>query len=480
MSARGRAAAGACAVVLVVSLVLVIRAVLVSSTPTFSSAGASPTSQTWLGFGVNEYPQDRNRSGADIPWTSSAWALTAQRLAFLRPGLTRINVYLAWFNPTGNLTSFDWNTWQMRNLYQVLSWFSARGLRVQIGMWHDVLNGPPESGTVYTSMAWADAQAALMQRLVRVNGYRNIYGYAGLNEWDCQYMHPPAGFSWTQRQTATSNLRSAFGADGLSTALIGPDTGCSGASAALRAAQDEPGVLAAYEIHDYPTERQIISGEVESAYAHAVSDVDRADPRRPPLYIGEMGVSDPDFKPDPPISSYAYGLDMFDYAVQVLRSGAAGALAWCLDGFDNRKNCGMWNISGNDGGTALRPWFYAWSLLSRFFPPGATVYAMPEPAQVRIAAARIPIGNGSSGWTFALVNRTGNAQRITLAMPGWHGGAFDEYVYSSPKAAVNANGFPAPRQQIVAAHGKPRPGLTVTVPPGSAVLVTTAAAVPAS
>ncbi|MGH3303316.1 MAG: hypothetical protein ACRDOK_16865 [Streptosporangiaceae bacterium] len=466
--------------VLVIALVLGVRAIFFRPLARFTSVGTNPTDQAWLGFGINEYPQDRNRSGAAIPWTNSAWALTTQRLAFLRPGLTRINVYLGWFNPSGNLTSFDWNTWQMRNLDQVLSWYRASGLRVQIGMWHDVVDGPPDNPDVYTSKAWADVQAALLYRLVKVDGYGNIYGYAGLNEWDCQYMHPPAGFTWSQWQTATSNLRSAFTAAGLHTALIGPDTGCSGPSAPLRAAEDEPGALAAYEDHDYPTERQIISGEVESQYAPVVSRVDRADARRKPLYVAEMGVSDPDYTPDPPIGSYAYGLDMFDYAVQALRSGAAGALAWCLDGFDDNKNCGMWNISGNDGGTALRPWFYAWSLLCRFFPPGATIYAMREPAQVRIAAARIPIGNGSSSWTFALVNRLSTPQVVTLAMPGWRGGTFDEFVYSSSNRTVNASGFPVPRQQIVATHGKPLTGLTVTVSPNSAVLLTTASALPAA
>ncbi len=477
-SARGRLLAGACVVVLVIALVLGIRAIILPST--FTSVGRAPTGQAWLGFGVNEYPQDRNRAGADIPWTSSAWALTTLRLAFLRPGLTRINVYLGWFNPSGNLTTFDWNSWQMRNLYLVLSWYSASGLRVQIGMWHDVVKGPPDSPTVYTSMAWADVQAALMQRLVKVDGYRNIYGYAGLNEWDCKYMHPPAGFGWKAWQTATSNLRTAFATAGLSTALVGPDTGCSGTSADLHAARDEAGTFEAYEDHYYPTEQQILSDDVESAYARVVSGVDGADLQHPPVYISEMGVSNPDYKPDPPIASYAYGLDMFDYAVQVLRSGAAGAMAWCLDGFDSGKNCGMWNISGNDGGTALRPWFYAWSLLCRYFPPGATIYAMPEPAGVRIAAARIPAGTGPSGWTFAIVNRTSNAETLTLAMPGWRGGTFSEYAYTSSGRSVTATGFPVPSRKISSASGKPGSDLSVTVPPDSAVLLTTEAGIPAA
>lgn len=472
-SSFGPILASVCVVVLVVALAIGIRVFRSSRPNAFTSVATAPTGQPWLGFGTNEYPQDRNRSGANVPWTSSAWALTASRLAYLRPGLTRINVYLGWFNPSGNLTRFDWNTWQMRNLYQVLSWYRAHQLQVQIGMWHDVINGPPDSPSVFTSQAWAKAQTALIYRLVKVDGYANIYGYAGLNEWDCSYVHPPHGFSISEWETATSELRAAFAAAGLSTALIGPDTGCSGGSPVVSAARDEAGVLAAFESHYYPTESQVISGKVESVYAQEVSSIDQADGGRQPVYLGEMGVSNPDQSTDPPIASFAYGLDMFDYGLQVLRSGAAGALAWCLDGFDNGKNCGMWNISGNAGGTALRPWFYAWSLLTRFFPPGSTAYAMPQPAHLRIAAARIRAGSSSAAWTFAVVNRSPRTEVTKLSAPNLQRGTFAEYVYSSSNRTVDGSGFPEPSRRIATTRADGRTSLTVSVPPDSAVLLTT-------
>jgi hypothetical protein len=242
-------------------------------------------------------------------------------------------------------------------------------------------------------------------------------------------------------------------------------------SPVINAAQEEGGLLGVYDDHYYATERQIVDGNVESTYAPAVSSLDSAAAGRQPLYIGEMGVGNPDHATDPAITSFAYGLDMFDHGVQVLRSGASGALAWCLDGFDFGKNCGMWDATGNHGGTALRPWFYSWSLLCRFFPPGASIRSIPEPADVRIAAASI----GTVGWTFALVNRSATSPEvITLAVPGWRGGTFREYLYSSSNRTVNGDGFPAPYQQIVTSrNGGPWPTLTVTVPPGSAVLLTT-------
>lgn len=37
----------------------------------FTSEGTRPTGQPWLGFGTNEYPQDRDSSGADTPWAAA-------------------------------------------------------------------------------------------------------------------------------------------------------------------------------------------------------------------------------------------------------------------------------------------------------------------------------------------------------------------------------------------------------------------------
>ncbi len=185
-----------------------------------------------------------------------------------------------------------------------------------------------------------------------------------------------------------------------------------------------------------------------------------------------MGVTNPDSGTNPPINSYAYGLDMFDYGIQAALGGEASAMAWCVDGFDYNKNCGMWDISGLNGGTTLRPWFYSWSLLNRYFPSNATIYRMNAPANVRVVAASVPAGT-KDHWSFALVNQNTTDQSVTLQVPGWGSGNFNEYVYSSGGNPADGNGFPVPTTQISTASGGLTQGLTVDVPAGSGVVLTT-------
>ncbi len=66
-------------------------------------------------------------------------------------------------------------------------------------------------------------------------------------------------------------------------------------------------------------------------------------------------------------------------------------------GSQNLKQWGFWNsLGGQDGYPAsdlnLRPWYYAWSVLSRSFPAGAQALTAPSTglAGVRVAAVRIP------------------------------------------------------------------------------------------
>lgn len=56
----------------------------------------------------------------------------------------------------------------------------------------------------------------------------------------------------------------------------------------------------------------------------------------------------------------------------------------------------MWNNAGTYGGMTLRPWYYTWQLMCRYFPRGAKILKMTElegRKDIRILGARI----GSEG-----------------------------------------------------------------------------------
>ncbi|MFJ3231874.1 hypothetical protein [Streptomyces sp. NPDC086787] len=243
----------------------------------------------------------------------------------------------------------------------------------------------------------------------------------------------------------------------------------------LRSAQS--GLLGTTEAHFYGQELYGAAPEyVEPVMSRAVSQIRTAVPGSPVL-LGETGMKAlqyPDGSKD-----YRFALDttqplrMADLAVQEARSGVDGAAAWCLDGYASTTFCGMWGRGNDDPGkvsahsTALRPWFYTWSLLTRYLPTGSTIHAPAEPAGVRVLAAQLPNG----GWTFVLVNRTSVTQTVRLTEPTGSI-TLNKYLYTDGATpSTDVNGFPTKVGTLTANFTG---GHTLTVGVGSVLVFTTA------
>jgi hypothetical protein len=114
----------------------------------------------------------------------------------------------------------------------------------------------------------------------------------------------------------------------------------------------------------------------------------------------------------------------------------------------------------------LRPWFYAWSLLTRCIPPGSTVYRAPQPpGDLRILATRSPLGD----WTFVAVNRGDAPAHLLLKAPGHGVRTFQVYEYSRASAVTDADGFPVPVEALTVA---PETGVDLLVPGASVMMAT--------
>jgi hypothetical protein len=187
--------------------------------------------------------------------------------------------------------------------------------------------------------------------------------------------------------------------------------------------------------------------------------VNTHDPRgaTKPFFMGEAGIDDGN-KGDNQTNrfSFAYGVWMADYAVQSMRAGQAGLIAWDMDdamhtwgsyGAAGLKGWGFWNsLAGFKGYPAddfkLRPWFYTWSLLCRLFPCGSQTLAVSATGDsaCRVAAARLP---GHGGLSFAIVNESDAPRVVTLAMSGTEPTILYEYRYFTADRPTDENGFPA-------------------------------------
>jgi hypothetical protein len=235
------------------------------------------------------------------------------------------------------------------------------------------------------------------------------------------------------------------------------------------------GLVGASEAHFYSQELWGAAPEyVEPVMSQAVPELRGAAPTAPVL-LGETGMKAPQ---DGDSKDYGFALDttqplrMADLAVQEARSGVDGAAAWCLDGYASTTYCGMWGRGSDDPATvaphstALRPWFYTWSLLCRFLPKDSVIHAPAEPTGVRVLAARL----SPSGWTFVLVNRTSAAQSVSLAEPTGTI-TLNKYVYTDGAApAVDSSGFPVPVGKLTTDFTG---GHNLTVGAGSVAVFTT-------
>ena len=91
---------------------------------------SNPETTTWLGFGYNQDPLDRNTDGHDIGiWDNARWNLTMERVNFIKPSLVRIVLYRFWFNPSGVVGNYDWNSPFMLSLYKVLDYYKDKNSR---------------------------------------------------------------------------------------------------------------------------------------------------------------------------------------------------------------------------------------------------------------------------------------------------------------------------------------------------------------
>jgi hypothetical protein len=203
---------------------------------------------------------------------------------------------------------------------------------------------------------------------------------------------------------------------------------------------------------------------------------------------------------------------MADAAIQALRAGVSGVIAWDLDdamyflgdgeecmnsldeqlpadAYERRKIWGMWNILGAEHGhpeeEQLRPWFFAWAALARTFPAGCRpveVEATGIPG-LRVAAAQLA---SPGGYSIAIVNHDQWPRRLRVEAPAATDAVtLEEWKYIDADndnrvdcwpETVDANGhdiFPGPAGQQ--ADVRLAEGLTVEIPAGALVILTTGA-----
>jgi len=494
----------------------------------YASAGPAITIYTdqlagpaFMGLGVEFDPYDT------LQPSQIDWPLITQRLDFMSPGFLRVvepaSDYFGGYDSAGDPT-YRWTSPHVEELLSILSYAQSRGITVVLGDWanpliggdaripadfigdlrntygytdiryYDVMNEPNDDGTSCEFTCWEGIVKTVSAEFTRL-GYDSWLALVG----------PDNSNSWDDTQSAQALDRTS----GLDT-----DNPLDGDAWVTDTLQTIPGLIGAYDSHRYATIWGVENGVYGDQMRARREEISNLDAPAKPYFAGEVGltarqttpfaVRDPRMTPSleslldpsatsastfvdsqPNITTFNYGIWMGDMMIQGIAAGLSGASAWDLDdamhtgggyGSENLKQWGFWNsLGGQDGyptsDLAPRPWYYAWSVLSRAFPAGGEPLVVPGTGVpgLRVAAARIPDGRGYD-LSLAIVNDSGTAHSITVAVPSVTGPLeMAQYDYFAAERPVDANDLPIPARMVQA---QPASGITVQLPANGMVVMT--------
>jgi hypothetical protein len=384
------------------------------------------------------------------PWwdlSDERWHRVLARVEYMQLPLTRVmqSAFYYWrgFEDSGEpVYNFD-STFELK-FYRLLDWCETHGTTVIIGEW-----GAPVSAEGLTlandDPRWARLIGDFLHHLVDVKRYSCIKYYNLINEPHGWWSTIAGRFpEWKQAMTnLASELRTRHLDRRIS--LVAPDADDEWTDKTI-ADPELREITGVYDEHWYVTGEEVALGRVEDRCRNRVRRISECDPRKRFL-LGELGIVDGKTEDDkqPNVYEFWYGLSMADAAVQLIRGGCAGFIAWYLDdamhflgdekvilhdggklphdAYERRKVWGLWNslggLYGHPEDEQLRPWFYTWSLLSRCFPPGCDVVETSVEGKegVRMAAARFNSG-GQTHFSFALVSRVAGPCVVRISTSG--------------------------------------------------------------
>lgn len=414
---------------------MVLAASVKATPPALVTANANRVIRDdFLGVGVQ---------WSSYPWwdiSDEDWAKVFHRAEFMRLPFARVMLDAFWycqgFDSSG-MPIYDWDTSYMRKLYRLLDWCEKNNVRVMIGEW-----GHPNGrdlNLASNDRRWSRIVADFMEHMLDRRGYSCLRYYNLINEPHGSW----SNITWEEWKTAIDNLYVEFESRGLlqriSLALPDGDRHFTG-----RVLNDDllRSQCAIYEEHWYVHNREIVQGMLEQNTREQLSLIRQKDPGKH-FFLGEIGiVDDKENDQQKHVFEFWYGVSMADAAIQMMRGGMSGFLAWDLDdamhfngdgpesmnalgdvlpadAYERRKIWGFWDLvgaeHGNPNAEQMRPWFFPWAILSRAFPPGCELLEVDETGTpgLRVAAARIA-RDGKYDLSFAFVNNSASKAAVRL------------------------------------------------------------------
>lgn len=355
--------------------------------------------EDYIGNGAqwDPYQLDYGKGRLDI--SEADWEKMYQRLDFMRPQFIRVMT-----NTTSAMKDGILHPEQgLDHLSHILNYCQTRNVTVMFGDWG---GGLVDSRKETINEENLTAAAEYVRFLIEEKGFSCIRYYNLINEpngyWsstDGKYPLWARAVRFFHKKLKEKKLTNKL-------QIIGPDVAIWSAneswwtdSCAIHLNNE----IGLYDIHTYPSKSTVNSG----AYTDIIRAYKQNVPTGKKIIMGEIGfkfVAPEDSllqqenlrraKGTPHASmddsqmfvyDSMYGTDMADALIQTINAGYSGSVVWMLDDAmhskeapDKLKIWGFWNIFGEEQFGSeeekVRPWFYAWSLLTRYMPAGSRAY----------------------------------------------------------------------------------------------------------
>lgn len=380
------------------------------------------------------------------------------------------------------------------DLYRLLEFCQKNNIDVLLGEWWKPMNDNwkqtvpvnlPKYVMDLEDPNYTFQVAEMVQHLIKDKGFTCIKQFNLGNEVNLMAGDPNNGYSWEKWKKSILNLRADLDKRGLDDIkIVGPDGGYWGEDVWFNKTLEQlDTIVSVIDYHWYINTNWTLTNRVEDETRSFRFFTQINNPKKVNIW-GEMGIRDGhDGTLDQQnlIHQWWYGTFVADALIQTLRAGWSAGAAWGMDDamhykdeLDEQKRWGFWNSVAEQKGKPeeanIRPWFYTWSLMSRYIPKGSDIlYSTSFRSQhLNGVAAKTPDGD----ITYVITNTADFAQSVTLQIPNiTNKPTICKYVYFENDYPVDADGLPKVKEKINNVDFKQ--GIQIDFPSKGFVLITT-------
>ncbi|MEZ7497147.1 cellulase family glycosylhydrolase [Flavobacterium sp. Arc3] len=392
--------------------------------------------ENYIGNGVQWDPYQLDYGDKQLKISSEDWTKLYSRLDFMKPQFMRVMINTVSLIENDSVNKAK----NYEDIAPILEYCQSRNVKVVLGDWGDKMVNSKSNTISEHNLRFA---AEYLDFLVTEKGFNCIKYYIMINEPNGFWSATDENYELWKNATQYFSTQLKVLSLNKKVSLMGPDIAIWKTDKVdwiTNSVRDFDPSIGVYDIHTYPSKITVNSGEYSSilkAYRDAV-------PVNKPIVMGEIGfkfvekedealmhenIERAKAKPYASVDDsqmfvydYVYGTDMADALIQTVNTGYSGSIAWMLDDAMHSKEqknklkvWGFWNILGDEyfekKEEVVRPWFYAWSLLTKYMPSGSQVYKVTVTGNSKVKAIAITKGDK---YMIAMVNVSLKKKNISL------------------------------------------------------------------